>query len=209
MTDEELKNVQTLDRIEHIFFVNRLDEIPVSKLLHWYRTCIHESRASPQGIVIEHRNRAIRLSEAIKFELNAKMTIETQLLIQSQINQTDALTNVSKNQLEQIAAMTAASKAQLEQITALTAVSKIQLATSTAFVDEAKATNAEAKATTKISAVIASLTIVLAVETYYLDIPEVIKMGWVQALIPLAILGLFLTFLNWHLNRKEKKSKNI
>ena len=120
---------------------------------------------------------------------------------------TDELVEVGKRQSEQSGNLVDVSRSQSAQIVALTKVSENQLETAKAIVDEAKATTAEAKATTKISAIIASLTIVLALETYYLDIPEILKMGWVQATLPAVIIGIVLVFIYWRVSRNEKKPK--
>lgn len=116
---------------------------------------------------------------------------QSQLLLEHQntlLKLTDELVEVSEKQTEQTEGLINVSKNQLEQIAALTKVSEGQL-------EVAKAMVVEARSTTKISEIIASLTVILALLTYYLVIPVIKEIGIVQTLIPVVVLGIVAGYL--------------
>ena len=188
-----VQNPNSLNDIFQAFQLGELLEHETDKLHYLYRLCVM------QPTDLESFRRGSMIGQAILTELQnrqnkilGKQIEALALTTKEQLGQITALTDAGKAQLGQVEAMTTAAKAQLAQITTLTTLSQNQLDTSNAIVAEAKATTAEAKSTTFLSTVIASLTIVLALETYYLDIPEIQKMTLFEKVFPVAgILVLF------------------
>jgi hypothetical protein len=85
---------------------------------------------------------------------------------------------------------------QRRHIEALTIISKSQLESANAMADEAKATS-------EISRMIFALTLVLALLTYYLAIPVIKEIGFVQTMIPIGFLAVLYAFLCWKYPKKR------
>ena len=112
-----------------IYHANRLHELTVDKLLECHRQCVAIAKAITPDEPAGTKDRAIAISKVIDFELNAKLTLESQNLIKKQIAELERNTEVSKNQLTSARAIVKEAKSTTKLshiIVALTGVLAVQ-----------------------------------------------------------------------------------
>jgi hypothetical protein len=122
MNDMEIDNVKSFTQIMQVYHANRLHELTVDKLLECHRQCVAIAKAITPDEPAGTKDRAIAIGKVIDFELNTKLTLESQSLIKRQIAELEKNTEVSKNQLETTNALTKEAKATTKLTKTLTAL---------------------------------------------------------------------------------------